>query len=163
MTPKEKAMLALGYEYDTAKVLQAMAERFPQVFLEQVSRYKEPKTITAVAPKAVVGPVTLDSYQQAHMLSYLDCGDVVPAIKHVRDVTGAGLRDAKDYVDQYRGKRPIQPPASKLNHFQRNEVKCYIRRGEVGDKVRAIKYIREQTRMGLKESIVEFDIVRKSM
>ena len=81
-------------------------------------------------------------------------GKKLQAIKRVRELTGMGLKEAKDYVDAL----PHAPPLGRLLSVHGAqpiglEVEQEARRllGN-GDKIAAIKRVRELTGMGLKEA-----------
>lgn len=85
----------------------------------------------------------------ANVLQALQRGNTVEAIKLLRQTTGLGLKEAKDVIDAYLSGTPMrlevtssttQLPASAVEALQR------------GDKIEAIKRLREQTGLGLKEA-----------
>jgi ribosomal protein L7/L12 len=81
-------------------------------------------------------------------------GKKIEAIKQVRDRTGMGLKEAKDYVEALeRGQAPplpamplAEPAPAAMSDGALLEL---VRRGK---KIEAIKQVREQTGMGLKEA-----------
>jgi len=85
-------------------------------------------------------------------------GKKIEAIKLVREQTGMGLKEAKDYVEAYAaGKRPgLPPPASRPTAASaapsatvQDAARALVAQGK---KIEAIKLVREQTGMGLKEA-----------
>jgi ribosomal protein L7/L12 len=78
--------------------------------------------------------------------SLLDQGPKIEAIKVYREATGAGLKEAKDAVEnlEYLGKLPLQDfPGLEA------EIKALL---EQGQKIAAIKLYRDQTGADLKEA-----------
>ena len=84
----------------------------------------------------------------ANVLDALRRGDVIEAIKLLRASTGLGLKDAKDAIDQHLRGKPVgmvagysgQLPSSVMAELQK------------GNKIEAIRLLREQTGLGLKEA-----------
>jgi ribosomal protein L7/L12 len=81
-------------------------------------------------------------------------GKKIQAIKRVRELTGMGLKEAKDYVDAL----PHAPPLGRLllvrsaqpiGHEVEQEARRLL---DDGGKIAAIKRVRELTGMGLKEA-----------
>ena len=157
MTPTQKATKVFkAGKYDAKLVLQALAAKAPQLFLEAVAQYPQ-------ASEEVNGVIKLSPSDQYAMMVMVREGEIVPAIKHVRAITGAGLRDSKDYVDSYRGQRPIQPPIARLETAEENLVKSLLQRAAPGDKLRAIKHIRQLTGLGLKEAVIMVDTIKANL
>jgi ribosomal protein L7/L12 len=81
-------------------------------------------------------------------------GNKIQAIKRVREVTGMGLKEAKDYVEA----QPHAPPLSQLTPGHPAQpltvdVEQQARRLLIeGGKIAAIKRVRELTGLGLKEA-----------
>jgi ribosomal protein L7/L12 len=102
------------------------------------------------APKAQFPP---------NIQAALDRGDKIEAIKLLRTATGLGLKEAKDVIDgqpQARSQRsgtsaPSVLPADVMGALQR------------GEKLEAIKLLREATGLGLKEAkdVVETALSRQ--
>ena len=74
-------------------------------------------------------------------------GKKIKAIKRLRELTGMGLKEAKDYVDNWG--EPASPPVGISPETLEFEVRELIRQGR---KVMAVKRVRELTGMGLKEA-----------
>lgn len=89
-------------------------------------------------------------------------GDKIAAIKRVREMTGVGLKEAKDLVEtiadtpvgSLSSNRPRTPEASGLDEA---EVRVLVDRGEL---IEAIKLVRAKTSMGLKEAKDYVDALR---
>lgn len=113
--------------------------------------------VTAMTPQEKLDAAAHDF----EVLDALTNGQKINAIKRVRQLTGLGLREAKDFVDALeRGDivvrdgpvvRPPQPPdtAAPGDAFYDPEVQEYLAQGR---KIDAIKRVRELTRLGLKEA-----------
>jgi ribosomal protein L7/L12 len=92
----------------------------------------------------------------AHVAELLARGNKIEAIKLVRQHTGLGLKEAKDYVERLPGAprlaelptvvAPASPaPAGSID----DEARAILARG---NKIEAIKLVREHTGLGLKEA-----------
>ncbi len=91
----------------------------------------------------------------AEVRRQLAANQKIAAIKYVRENAALGLKEAKDYVDALeRGENPPLPPARPNPHPPMGKVDWKHVRAllDMGNKVVAIKYYREQTGKGLKES-----------
>lgn len=80
-------------------------------------------------------------------------GTKIAAIKRVRELTGVGLKEAKEYVDSRTLSQPLPkqrvPAPSAGNLTGDSELHALLARG---NKIAAIKRVRELTGMGLKEA-----------
>jgi len=77
-------------------------------------------------------------------------GRKIEAIKRYRELTGAGLKEAKDAVEAPDFLAPPPPPpAISDDHPRMADVRAFV---AAGRKVDAIKLYRELTGLGLKES-----------
>lgn len=78
-------------------------------------------------------------------------GRKIEAIKLVRERSDKGLREAKDYVEDLESSMAIPKEFSHSDHVSAidDEVRSLLIQG---DKIRAIKRVREHTQWGLKES-----------
>ena len=92
-----------------------------------------------------------------HIRKALEQGRKIEAIKQLREAEGLGLKEAKDIIDQYEGKTPrefsgvLSDPASVAEALQG------------GHKILAIKRLREQTGMGLKEAKEAIESMQKDL
>jgi len=90
--------------------------------------------------------------ERAAIRALIDGGNTIAAIKRVRELTGLGLKEAKDYVESWQraGAAPALPsaiatrPATSLDEVRRLAFQ--------GQKIQAIKVYRELTGAGLKEA-----------
>jgi len=90
--------------------------------------------------------------ERAAIRALIDGGNKIAAIKRVRELTGLGLKEAKDYVESWQqtGAAPDlalnidTPPAADLQEVHRLTLQ--------GQKIQAIKVYREMTGVGLKEA-----------
>lgn len=69
----------------------------------------------------------------------------LPAIKYVMEHTNVGLKDAKDFVENFMANKPAQVFEGDVLQHVKNLLKSH-------QKIEAIKEVRENTGMGLKES-----------
>lgn len=81
----------------------------------------------------------------------LRAGRKIEAIKRHRELTGVGLREAKEAVEAMEAGRSVSLPAksSLLRQVHDSEIEQQIRSGHLLD---AIKLYREKTGVGLKEA-----------
>ena len=81
----------------------------------------------------------------------LRAGRKLEAIKRFRELTGAGLKEAKDAVEAMESGRSanLPPKSSLLRQVNDSEIERQIRSGHLID---AIKLYREKTGVGLKEA-----------
>jgi ribosomal protein L7/L12 len=94
----------------------------------------------------------LPDTERAAIRALIDAGNKIAAIKRVRELTGLGLKEAKDYVESWQqaGAAPDltasvgAPPAASLEEVHRLALQ--------GQKIQAIKIYRELTSVGLKEA-----------
>ena len=85
---------------------------------------------------------------QKEVLSLLEEGNKIGAIKRFREETGAGLKQAKDAVEAIERGSPLPSPAQGDDAFARELSELL----EAGQKINAIKRYRERTGVGLKEA-----------
>ena len=95
-----------------------------------------------------------DSSGEAEVRALLAQGNKIAAIKRARELAGMGLKDAKDYVDALPpgGAMPPLPAASQdipVDVAADPEVRQLL---AGGNKIAAIKRVRELTGVGLKEA-----------
>lgn len=106
---------------------------------------------TTITPLAQI-PSKLDS--DAEIRQLIAQGNKIQAIKRVRELTGLGLKEAKDYVDRLPAVAPqefaaAEPVPSVANPAFEQEIRQMLTQRQ---KIEAIKRVRELTGMGLKES-----------
>src|SRR5262249_53183679 len=90
--------------------------------------------------------------ERAAIRALIDAGNKIAAIKRVRELTGLGLKEAKDYVESWQqtGAAPNlpvgsgAPPSASLEEVHRLALE--------GQKIQAIKVYRELAGVGLKEA-----------
>lgn len=85
----------------------------------------------------------LELEQQVRML--VSQGRKVSAVKLVREATGWGLKQAKDFVDNV----GVAQRASKADQLDVNELRGLVASGR---KVQAVKRVRKATGWGLKQA-----------
>ena len=96
-------------------------------------------------------PSQADVSLPAEAVAELANGNKVEAIKIVREITGLGLKEAKDLVDNY---NPDQPPFEQVRTVT-GELQLpseALNELYAGNKIGAIKYTREHNRIGLKDA-----------
>ncbi len=116
------------------------------------------RTNTADRPAAPAQPpanVALSAGSLAEVRRLLAAGNKIQAIKEVRDQTGLGLKEAKDYVDALERTphadvptRAEVPPSAAVSTAD-PEVIAQLSRG---NKIAAIQRMRELTGLGLREA-----------
>lgn len=81
----------------------------------------------------------------------LRAGRKIEAIKRYRELTGVGLKEAKDAVEALESGRSatLPPKSALLRQVNDSEIEAQIRSGHLID---AIKLYREKTGVGLKEA-----------
>lgn len=99
--------------------------------------------------------------QDVDIRALVQAGEKIQAIKLYRERYGVGLNEAKDVIDALADGQPVVFPSSvsrsggatgppvSLNSGENPEIDNLITGGQ---KVQAIKLVREQTQLGLKES-----------
>lgn len=118
----------------------------------------EPAPAAAPSPGASMTMAAADSVVRAMAAR----GEKIQAIKMVREMTGLGLKEAKDYVEslpdapsmmtvarQLLGAAGGTVPGPGAGASMRTEALALVSRGQALD---AIKLVRERTGMGLKEA-----------
>lgn len=83
------------------------------------------------------------------VLNALQHGQVIEAIKLLRAASGLGLKEAKDVIDSHQlGASFSLPTAISGSQFSASVMAAM----QSGNKIEAIKLLREQTGLGLKEA-----------
>ena len=83
------------------------------------------------------------------VLDALQQGQTLEAIKLLRTATGLGLKEAKDAIEAYQKGHPLTVPiASSIDQLPASVLQAI----QSGNKIEAIKLLREQTGLGLKEA-----------
>ncbi|HEY1017024.1 MAG TPA: ribosomal protein L7/L12 [Herpetosiphonaceae bacterium] len=109
-----------------------------------------------------VHPAALSRAQQDTLRTLALQGQKIAAIKQLRELTGMGLKDAKDYVEALAqpggmpesqslypdGFAPERKAGLPLSRAQEDELRDLVARNQ---KIEAIKRVREATGLGLKE------------
>jgi ribosomal protein L7/L12 len=85
------------------------------------------------------------------VLAALQAGRQVEAIKLLRQSTGLGLTEAKQLIDAHARGEPISVPAAAERPVLRTLPPNVAQALQAGNKIEAIRLLREQTGMGLKE------------
>ena len=79
----------------------------------------------------------------------LQRGETIEAIKRLRAATGLGLKEAKDVIDEYASGNPVVVTGV---HASQPFSDAVMQAARSGNKIEAIKLLREQTGLGLKEA-----------
>lgn len=87
---------------------------------------------------------------QAEVKRLMATGQKIEAIKVYREATGVGLAEAKSAVES--GLTDVQAAAPALSHSPEQFEQEIVRRLTTDGTISTIKWVRDQTRMGLKDS-----------
>lgn len=99
MKPIDKAREVFDKNlYNTPLVVRELSERYPQIFLELAEKHKVERAATGYETRY------LNEADMVEIDASLSKGNNVGALKLIRKVTGAGLKEAKAFLDKYRGK-----------------------------------------------------------
>lgn len=110
-------------------------------------------TLVAAEPTSLVRPDEREVEREARAL--LESGNTIAAVKRVRELTGWGLKESREYVQSLSPTQPGSAPPSIGAAPQPGdpaadpEVQIQLARG---NKIQAIKRVRELTGWGLKEA-----------
>jgi ribosomal protein L7/L12 len=118
-----------------------------------------PPTVAAATPAARM-PIVLSPDAEREVRREITAGNTIMAIKLVREATSAGLKECKDFVEgMAAGQQPFgvaasfQPPAAVMPIVLSSDVEHRVRQEiAAGNKIAAIKLVREATSAGLKEA-----------
>ncbi len=98
----------------------------------------------------------------AEVLQAIERGDLIQAIKRLREATGLGLKEAKDAVEAHRRGDAVELPspepvgaAAGMHDVQRAL--------QAGNKIEAIRLLRELTGSGLKEAKDQVEAMERVM
>ena len=109
-----------------------------------------PETLRTVSSRSVYTPDATDTHHVQEILATARSGNKIGAIKQYRELTGVGLKEAKDAVEALMAGRPVEITMKKVDQLNVGEDIAELVRS--GKKIEAIKRYREQTGLGLKES-----------
>lgn len=151
-----QALLAQGQKIEAIKhvrELTGLGLKEAKDYVDSIQQGVSPATLSPVSPPSSGNPGNVE--EEARQL--LATGNAITAIKRVRELTGLGLKEAKDYVDalQRGGAPPVLPapaaskaPTASAPQLEQ-EARALLARGQ---KIEAIKRVRELTGWGLKEA-----------
>jgi ribosomal protein L7/L12 len=111
-------------------------------------------TMSTPATMTLEVPVSIGDDLDAELQALVAQGKKIHAIKLVRELTGLGLKESKDYVDRL----PHMPPLAEFVANPRPSMPTAAIEQEIRQlllhrqKIEAIKRVRELTGMGLKEA-----------
>lgn len=89
-------------------------------------------------------------------------GDLIQAIKRLREATGLGLKEAKDAVEAHRRGDTMELPAATPAAGPAGMADVQ-RALQAGNKIEAIRLLRELTGVGLKEAKDQVDAMEQVM
>jgi len=142
-----------GYRMDPIVILLALGALLVIGFV-LFTVFRRWGTMSAAPTTTSLGqiPPELDGDEEIRQL--VAHGNKIQAIKRVRELTGLGLKEAKDYVDRLPAGSPLayaapQPAVSVPDAALEQEVRQLLMRSQ---KIQAVKRVRELTGLGLKES-----------
>jgi ribosomal protein L7/L12 len=146
-------LMALVNEGELIHAIKLVRER-TGMGLKEAKEYVEAVRAGRLADLPAEQPVdaTSTKLDSAEVLRLMAQGDTIAAIKLVRERTGHGLKEAKDYVEALALDRaPSLPPArpSVEPGDLDTEVQRLVAKGNV---IKAVKLVRERTGLGLKEA-----------
>jgi ribosomal protein L7/L12 len=120
------------------------------------------KTFGNPTPIKTIGTLSGDVEDRVRQL--IDRGQKIEALKEVRQATGMGLKQAKDYVDSIASQKPRPMIGSSASMGDRadaiGEVKNLVRSGK---KIEAIKLYREISGVGLKQAKEEVERMEREL
>lgn len=104
-------------------------------------------------------PITPVHGLPAEAIAAISRGQLIEAIKMVRQATGLGLKEAKDLVDGYRG-NPVSTLAPQLDEKLEEIARKHgveippaaVSALQRGDMLEAIKLVRKENRIGMKQA-----------
>jgi large subunit ribosomal protein L7/L12 len=93
--------------------------------------------------------LSIDDRDLDQLRALLAQNQKIEAIKFYRELTGAGLKEAKDAVEALERGESLEPPQEPVVDSWEPEIVALM---EQGRKIEAIKLYREKTGVGLKEA-----------
>lgn len=151
-----QALLVRGQKIEAIKRVREMTGlglKEAKDYVDSIQQGVSPAALSPVSPPPSGDPGRVE--QEARQI--LATGTTISAIKRVRELTGLGLKEAKDYVDalQRGGALPALPATTASGAATASapqleqEARALMARGQ---KIDAIKRVRERTGWGLKEA-----------
>jgi len=116
----------------------------------------------------LIGPTMTKDILPPAVRQALERGNKIEAIKQLRNITGLGLKEAKDWIESYkRGGQPPALPSAQPHPAGRNPnatlPKEAVEELKRGNTINAIKLIREATGVGLAEAKTLVDLIQKEL
>ncbi|MHB1038442.1 MAG: ribosomal protein L7/L12 [Pirellulales bacterium] len=93
--------------------------------------------------------MSIDDRDLDQLRALLAQNQKIEAIKFYRELTGAGLKEAKDAVEALERGESLEPPQKPVAESWEPEIVALM---EQGRKIEAIKLYREKTGLGLKDA-----------
>ena len=141
-----------------AIVLAVLAVIVTIVVLRRSSGSSINRSVLPLAQDRTKSPVhynfSLSGADRSEISALLARGNKIEAIRRLRQLTGVGLKEAKDYVDALPRSSTIPPPplsgqAAPTASTDLSDVHLLAQQGQ---KIEAIKRLRQLTGVGLKEA-----------
>jgi ribosomal protein L7/L12 len=105
------------------------------------------------APARLASPQALGQSERAQIEALIARGNKIGAIKRVRELTGMGLKEAKDFVESWERAGSVPALAASPPPSPPGDAMAEVRAlAAAGNKLGAIKRYRELTGVGLKEA-----------
>ena len=118
--------------------------------LKEAKDYVESWEQGGAAPEIIIGTMAAPARDLAEVRALAIAGNKIAAIKLYRELTGVGLKEAKDYVDALESdSSPLAASPVAASSGDLADVRALALQGQ---KIQAIKLYRELTGAGLKEA-----------
>lgn len=125
-SPHQQAIEIVSAGYDMASVCTALAKQHPDLFVRLAAPSKRPTAVVMSPPPLLLNgqghlqpklPVQPPHWMHAVAI-HLMSAQKVSAIKHLREHTGLGLKEAKDIVDAACSNEPISGRAQSEQYVE---------------------------------------------
>lgn len=127
--------------------------------IEAIKRYREKTRAGLAAAKEAIEALErgqplptsepLDTSLETEIVSLLEQGRKIQAVKVYRERTGAGLKEAKEAVEAIGRGEKVVAAFGEIDHEVESQLIGLLQQGQ---KIQAVKLCRRQTGMGLKEA-----------
>jgi ribosomal protein L7/L12 len=146
------ALLAGGNKIEAIKRVRQLTG----LGLKEAKDYVEALPLSGAIPpppaSANVAPAAAADLSEVHLLAHQ--GNKIAAIKRYRELTGVGLKEAKDYIEAMpaAGPLPALPSGGSARVAGQGSLDEVHALAQQGQKIEAIKRYRQLTGVGLKEA-----------
>jgi ribosomal protein L7/L12 len=148
-----REMLARGQKIEAIKRVRELTGLGLKEAKDYVELLPRVMTLASAAPATVARPDQHEIEQEARAL--LASGDTIAAVKRVHELTGWGLKESREYIQSLSptlpGSAPLPTSASPQFRDPAADPEVQIQLAK-GNKIQAIKRVRELTGWGLKEA-----------